>query len=336
MRAGPGQERLEAALRHRGLRLLPVLLFQCACGPDAADYWQGYVEGDYVYVASAGSGTLKARHVARGSRVARGALLFELDEDREIAIRDEALARVRRARASLEDSEKGKRPEELDVIANRLIQARATLGLAKIQLERQQALFARRVVPKASLDEARRVVERDGARVRELEAELETARLAARDDAIRAARAEVEAAGAALAGAEWHLAQKIRRAPEAALVVDTFFEPGEWVPAGRPVVSLLPPENLKVRFYVPEKTLSTLRIGEPLELSCDGCRADVRIEVTYIAPEAEYTPPVIYSRESREKLVYRIEAKPLVPEPKASEGFRLHPGQPVEVRRSAR
>ncbi|MGQ0591539.1 MAG: HlyD family secretion protein [Gammaproteobacteria bacterium] len=148
----------------------------------------------------------------------------------------------------------------------------------------------------------------------------------ARSDAIRAARAEVEATRATLTEAEWHIAQKTRQASEDALVADTFFEPGEWVPAGRPVVSLLPPGNVKVRFYVPEEVLSTLRIGEQLKLRCDHCPEELRAKISYISPDAEYTPPVIYSRETRDKLVYRIEARPAFSEP-----YRIHPGQPVEI-----
>jgi HlyD family secretion protein len=312
--------------RHARLWVLPALMFLSACSQDAADYWQGYVEGDYIYVSAPGSGTLLERHVVRGGRVRRGAPLFKLDEDREIAIRDEALARVERALATLKDRQKGKRTEELDIIGAQLAQAKATLRLSRIQLQRQEALFAKKTVPRASLDEARTVVERERARVNELRAELATAHLAARSDAIRVAEAQVEAARAALAQAEWDLAQKTRRAPEDAMVVETFFEPGEWVAAGRPVVSLLPPSNIKVRFYVPEEALGTLAIGDPLWLRCDHCPEDLRVEVSFISPEAEYTPPVIYSRETRDKLVYRIEARPDFSEP-----YRPHPGQPVEI-----
>ena len=300
----------------------------CGCSQEPPDYWQGYVEGDYIYVSPAASGTLLERNVIRGDRVHRGAPLFRLEQEREIAIRDEARARLRGALASLDDLTKGKRSEELDVIRAQLAQAQETLALSRIQLQRQQALFAKKTVPRASLDEAQATFKRDQARVSELRAQLATARLSARSDAIRAARAEMEAARAALAQTAWRIAQKTRQASEDALVADTFFEPGEWVPTGRPVVSLLPPGNLKVRFYVPEEALSTLGVGERLELRCDRCPGDLRVEVSYISPEAEYTPPVIYSRETRDKLVYRIEAKPTF-----SEAYRLHPGQPIEVRR---
>lgn len=266
-------------LRRAWLWVFPAPALLYACSQEPPDYWQGYVEGDYIYiyVSAAASGTLLERHVIRGDRVPRGAPLFELEQEPEIAIRDEARARLQGALASLEDLTKGKRSEELDMIGAQLAQAQAMLALSRIQLQRQQALFAKKTVPRASLDEARTVVEREQARVRELEAQLATAHLAARSDAIRAARAAVEAARAALAQAEWHIAQKTRQASEDALVADTFFEPGEWVPAGRPVVSLLPPGNLKVRFYAPEEALSTLGIGERLELRCDYCPEDLRL-----------------------------------------------------------
>jgi HlyD family secretion protein len=151
--------------------------------------------------------------VSRGRRVERGDLLFILEQAPKMAARNEAEARLQRALASLEDLTKGKRPEEIAVIEQQLAQAQAALELSAIQLRRQRRLFASKVVPRGTLDEVHTAVERDRARVRELQAELETARLAARSDEIRAAEAEVEAARAALAQTDWALAQKTRRAP---------------------------------------------------------------------------------------------------------------------------
>ncbi len=304
--------------------LAAVVLY--ACSSTEAGYWQGYVEGEYVYVAAPLAGWLNERHVNRGRQVERGDVLFMLEQAPEIAARNEAEARLQRALASLEDLTKGKRPEEIAVIEQQLAQAQAALELSAIQLQRQRRLFASKVVPRGALDEAHTAVERDRARVRELQAELETARLAARNDEIRAAEAEVEAARAALAQADWALAQKTQRAPEAGLVEDTFYEQGEWIAAGRPVVSLLPPDHIRVRFFVPETELGTLRIGEEVRLRCDGCPGDLRATIGYISSTVEYTPPVIYSRETRAKLVYRVEARPA-----PANNYPLHPGQPVEV-----
>ena len=102
---------------------------------------------------------------------------------------------------------------------------------------------------------------------------------------------------------------------------------GEWVPAGRPVVSLLPPGNLKARFYVPEEVLGTIRIDQEVQIACDGCEAPVAATIAFVSTQAEYTPPVLYGKESRTKLVFLVEAR-IAP----AEAAKLHPGQPVDIR----
>jgi len=109
-------------------------------------------------------------------------------------------------------------------------------------------------------------------------------------------------------------------------VDDTLYQVGEWVAAGRPVISLLPPDNIKVRFFVPEPRLAELQTGAAVEVTLDGAPAPLEARVSYIATEPEYTPPVIYSRENRARLVYMVEAR-FAPDASAA----LHPGQPVEV-----
>ena len=105
---------------------------------------------------------------------------------------------------------------------------------------------------------------------------------------------------------------------------ETFFVQGEWVPAGRPVAALLPPGNVKVRFYVPETVLASIHIQRPLEIRCDGCPAPIEAKVSYVSNQAEYTPPVLFSRESRAKLMFLVEAR--------LQGTNLRPGQPVDVK----
>jgi len=205
--------------------------------------------------------------------------------------------------------------------------AEATAQFSQTQLRRVEELVAQNFVSKDRLDEARATYDRDTQRVAELKALLATARLAARPDEIRAAEHSVGAAKAALAQAEWKLDQKSVKAPVAGLVQDTYFVSGEWVNANQPVVSLLPPENIKVRFFVEEGRLGAMRIGQKLAVSCDGCAAPVAAEVSFISPQAEFTPPVIYSRQERAKLVFLIEARPA-----PDDAAKLHPGQPVEVK----
>jgi len=208
-----------------------------------------------------------------------------------------------------------------------LAQAEADLKLAEANLKRQEELFRQNFISRERVDDMRTQFARQRARVQEMRAQVATATLpVARADEIRAAEAEVAAARAALAQADWRLEQKAQRAPQDALVQETLFVVGEWVPAGAPVVSLLPPGNIKVRFFVPENQLGAVRVGQPVEMNCDGCAAAIPGAVTYIAPQAEFTPPVIYSRERREKLVFLVEARPT-----PTDATKLHPGQPVAV-----
>ena len=285
---------------------------------------QGYVEGEYVYVASPVAGRLQTLEVARGAQVAAGAPLFALDRSSEQPARDDAAARLAQAEASLANLKKGKRPSEIDAVRAQLDQANAMLQLSAAALRRQEHLVATRVASREALDEASAAHARDTARVAELQAELQTAQLGARADEIQAAEAAVNAARAQLAQADWRLDQLSQAAPKAGLVVDTLYRSGEWVTAGAPVVQLLPPANVKIRFFVPEPQLGAIAVGDEVQVRCDACAPNLTALIKFISPDAEYTPPVIYSREMRAKLVYLVEAKPN--EPRA-----LRPGQPVDV-----
>jgi HlyD family secretion protein len=104
------------------------------------------------------------------------------------------------------------------------------------------------------------------------------------------------------------------------------YRSGEWVPAGSPVVRMLPPENIKVRFFVPEAVLSSLSLGHKVAIRCDSCAADISASIRYISNQAEYTPPIIYSNDTRSKFVFMVEARP-----QPADAVKLHPGQPVQV-----
>jgi HlyD family secretion protein len=287
---------------------------------------QGYIEGEFVYVSSSVAGTLAALRVERGDAVSDGELLFELEKTPQAAARDEAAQRLVQARASLEDLTKGKRPSEIETVAAQLHQARAALDLAEKELSRQEGLIRDDATTPQELDRARSTRDQARQQVARLEAELRTAQLGARSDQIAAARANVQALEAALAKAEWDLSQTRQTAPRAGLVFDTLYRPGEWVAAGRPVVMLLPPTNIKVRAFVPEPQIGSIHTGDDVRVTVDGVPEPVLGRVSFISPKAEYTPPVIYSRSSRSKLVFLVEA---VFDPNVAAG--LHPGQPVDV-----
>jgi HlyD family secretion protein len=316
--------------QNRPMRVtLPLLALAwiTACSEDRPDFHQGYVEGEFVRVAAPFAGVLQTLSVVRGAQVGNGDPLFALEQENETAARREAEERLKTVEAQLANLTKGRRPSEIDAIRAQLAQAESAAKLSAAQLQRREELVARNFVSKESLDEVRSAYERDRQRVAELKAQLDTARLPARPDEIKAAQYNLGAAQAELAQAEWRLAQKSVRAPVGGLVQDTYYVVGEWVNANQPVVSLLPPGNIKVRFFVNEQQLGAVKIGQDLRIDCDGCPGTVRAQVSFIAPQAEYTPPVVYSRDERAKLVYLIEARPA-----AAEAVKLHPGQPVEVR----
>ena len=311
----------------RAIVFLILIGLLSACQQKPSDVYPGYAEGEYVRLAAPFAGGLTMLNVKRGDQVAANAPLFALEQENERAARAEAVARVQRAEAQRDNLGKGKRADEIAAIRAQLAQAEAAQKLSAAELARTEPLVSAKFLSPARLDEARTALERDKARVSEVNSQLKVAQLAGRPYEIAAAAAEVTAAGEQLAQAEWKLAQKSQRAPMAALVVDTLYTRGEWVQAGAPVVSLLPPENIKVRFFLPEKKLGTIKVGQSVQVTCDGCAAPLSATVSFVSPQAEFTAPLIYSKENRATLVFLIEARP-----KAEEAVKLHPGQPVEVK----
>ena len=250
-------------------------LFIAGCSSNSSNQFQGYIEGEYVYVASPLGGTLQNLAVARGDQVKTGQWLFQLER------RSEADA-ARQA-------------------SNNLAQAKANLALSQAEYTRREQLRGDQgVISAEELDQAR----------------------AQRD----ADEAQVAAQSAALAKSNWSFEQKEQFAPTNAFVQDTLYRVGEWVAAGSPVVQLLPPGNLKVRFFVPETVLPKIKSGQTVRVTFDGGQRDYSATVNYISTQAEFTPPVLYSQQNRAKLVYMIEAK-FSP----ADAAELRPGQPVDV-----
>lgn len=307
-----------------GLAMLALALMAFGCSRAERDTYQGYAEGEYVHVATSEAGQLDQLLAEKGGQVEVGAPLFVLESVSEAAALRQARGQLAAAEAQLQDIQAGKRPQELEVIRAQREQANAEAVKSAADLTRDEAQFEAGGIAQAQLDRSRAAAEASAARMRELDRQLDVAGLPARDDQIQAQQAQVAAAKAAVEQVEWRLQQKTVGAPVAGLVFDTLYKPGEWVAAGRPVVRLLPPGNVKIRFFVPETVLGSLSVGQAVVLRCDGCAADIPAKVSYISTEAEYTPPIIYSNETRTKLVFMVEAQPL-------DGAGLHPGQPVQV-----
>lgn len=306
--------------------LLMVLLGMTACTQPAVPVWSGWLEADTVAIGCVGAGVITQVGVVRGQTVAVGQPLFTLDAAAEQAALDEALARLARGEAQLANLNKGRRPSELAALQAQLTQAQAAEALSRAQWQRQQALVREKFVSSDRSDEARMAHARDLAQIQGIKALLETARLSARSDEIKAAEADIKVAQAQVAQARWKLDQKSIKATVAGRVEEVLFSAGEWLGNGQPAVVILPNNALKARFFVAETDLARLRMGQIVALSCDHCVGHLQANLDFVASQPEYTPPVIYSRENRATQVYRVEAH-LSPAVAAG----LHPGQPIEV-----
>ncbi len=315
----PGWRLLAAAV-------LASLLAACDNGSDGS--YQGYIEGEYLYLAAPLGGYLDTLQTTRGSRVAAGAQLFAVAAEPEQQGLKEAEARESGAREKLRNLGEPRRQSEIATMEAQLRAAEAALRLSESQVQQQEALAAKGFVSAARLDEVRAARARDAAQADAARQQLATYRATlGRQPELRAAESEVAAASAQVAQRRWQVDKKIVAAPTAGEIAETYYRQGEWVPAGQPVVSLLPDNLRRIRFFVPETVVASLHPGRMVEVTCDGCAAPIRASIDFVAPQAEYTPPVIYSKGRREQLVFRVEARPSVEQAAA-----LRPGLPVDVR----
>ena len=319
-------KRVQTLVRCRSAASGAALAVLAACSPPPADTFQGYVEGEFAYIASSQAGQLVDLKVERGQTVPANTLLFALESASEADAVRQAQHQLEAAESQRTDLLTGKRPLEVAVTREQLAQARSDAQRAATQLQRDEGQYRVGGIAKGQLDDSRAAATTTLARVRELEAQVQVARLPGREQQIQAQQAQVEAARAALAQAQWKLDQKQVHALHGGLVFDTMYRAGEWVPAGNPVVRMLPPENIKVRFFVPEEVVGHLAPGRAVAIRCDGCAAQIPATLRFVSSEAEYTPPNIYSNEARTKFVFMVEARPA-----PADATKLHPGQPVEV-----
>jgi len=286
--------------------------------------YHGYVEADYVYIAPASAGRIDQISVKEGDVVDAGQVLFALEADQFSAALRAAEAREAVAEATWRNLETGSREEEIEVIRASLSKAEADLELAEMTLTRSSALLERGVVSKARVDADRSTLEAAKSQVAQLQAQLDVAELPARDAQIVAAEASLDAARADADKARLDLNDRRVTAPASGLIDRIYYRAGEVASVGAPVMSLLPPGVLKARFFVPETDRATLELGQKLAVSCDGCPNDLTATLTYMASDPQHTPPIIYSRDERARLVFMAEAN-------LDGETVLLPGQPVTV-----
>ena len=317
-------------------KLIPVIIIALAAtafyfkdrwlpqAPGQANYL-GYVEGETVMIAAPQAGRITTRPATKGAAIKKGDPVFSLDTSVAAAELARTEAAVNTAQAQLDNLMTGKREPELEQIRAQRREAEAGLALAKNDLVRALSLTTSGTGSRTSLDQAQAAVSQYLARIAQFDASEAAGKLAARDADIEAARSKVKEAEASAAQAQAKHADLSPLAPVDATVENTFFEVGEWVSAGQPVVSLLPPDAVTLRFFVPEQALAKAQPGTTLYFTCDGCGPAKAATITHVETTPEFTPPVIYSQGARAKLVYLVEARPDAIDP------LLRPGLPIEV-----
>lgn len=305
---------------------IPILSgFLSACAVPAP-LATGYVEGDYVLISPVTTAQIETLPVKRGDRVTNGEIIAGLEKsDAKIAVA-QAEASVAKAKSELANLLEGKRPEEIQVIEATLASAQAQEAEAKRSVDRIATLVERGAATQTQLDDARTTLEVATAKVAEAKANLNVAKLPARPQQIAAAEAAVRSGQADLDKANWVLEKRDLHAPADGIVSNVIHRAGEIVSPSTPILSILPDNAVKLSLFLPEKSLSGVTVGDTLSVHCDGCAPDLTATITYIADGPEFTPPVIYSLQNRQKLVYLVEARPDKP-------GALKPGQIVDVTR---
>ncbi|MBF0212807.1 MAG: HlyD family efflux transporter periplasmic adaptor subunit [Magnetococcales bacterium] len=307
------------------LILSVLLLAVTGCRESVSHRVQGYVEGEYLHLGPVSGGRIIALHVAKGESVLADQPLFTLENELETLALAEAQARVEQAKAQRDNLLTGKRPHEIEILENQKNQALANQRLSALQKKRQENLLKSDATSQSRLDEIITALHRDQARVAELNAAIQAAREGGREAEILAAEANLRLAENLRQQAAWHLQQRTVPAPRAGRIEEVMFHAGERVSANQAVLTLLPPENVTIRFFLGAAAIGGMAIGSGVTLSCIGCPGDLTGKISHISSQAVYAPPVLYSREGKEKLVFAIEAIP------SAHAERLHPGQPITI-----
>ena len=284
----------------------------------------GYVEGETLYLASPVAGTVAQLGVRRGDRVAAGAALFVVEPRQREAQGAQASAELAAALAQAEDARKGQRPAEIAILEADRDSAAAAAREARVLLTRTEALVRRGIYARVRLDETRANYQSAAARLDAANRRIEAATLGQREDQVRAAEARVSEARARMAETGARIDDMAPHAPAPARVEEVFYQRGEWAAANQPIVALIPDNRIYVRFFVPERAVAAYRPGQRVRFRCDGCGEPLSATIAYVSPRPEFTPPIIYSRDARDRLVFMVEARP-------DRGGTLVPGLPVDV-----
>ncbi len=275
-------------MRQLGFVILFFSIFLLISCKEGQSY-NGYVDADLTYLSSDYSGRLKSLLVRRGQFVTKDQLLFTLERSLERI----GASSTRFSRKNLYAQKK----VLLDQIHYYQINYQRTLSMRRANAASQNDLD----LAKEQLDVAK--------------------------DQLEGVEFQIKESRMSTANWLWKINHKRNNATQNGIIFDTYFTQNEFVNAGQPVLSLITAQNIKIIFFIPEEKLSTFKLGQKIVASTNTVADLITGEVSYISHEAQYTPPIIYSREEREKLVFRVEARLLQPDLKT-----VHLGQPVTVK----
>lgn len=294
-----------------------------ACGnPDLT--YQGYVEGENIYLASPYYGILEQVFVLRGQSVKKGMLLFKLDPNPQALQIKQAASALEQAKYIYHDMTMPKRTPEITAIMAQISQTETQIRLAALRVNRNQTLYSKHVLDKDTFDASVEHYKELSDVKAQFEANLALAKLGSRSSQLKAQQAQVLFLYRKKKEVEWEIAQKSFYAPADGVIFDTYFKKGEFVDSKKPVAALLTTDNRFIEFFVPAGVLPLLSVGKHITFDCQGCSKKNQAQVQYISPEAEYLPPLVYSRENMDKLVFRIKAT-------MDKADQFKPGQPVVV-----
>lgn len=307
--------------------LIAAVLCIGGCDDASSSGFSGHTNGDFIYLSHNSTEKINKILVSKGSKVKEGQTLVMMEGFSSVNSLNLSEKNYQAELALLQDMKSGERPEELAIIRSRLEQAKSVASVAKIHMERNRELYMSEVISKLDWDTIKADYVQKKAQVDEFSNQLRARELPARKEQIQSQQLRVESARLQLEKARWNSQQNRIIAPQDGVVFDIIYSAGERPIAGNPIISLLPPRNIKVRFFVPEKQLGSVSLAQKVNFFCDGCPTPLTGRINYISAKAEYSPPVIYSTTRREKLLFMAEA---APDEKSALALKL--GQPVEVR----
>ena len=307
--------------------IIVVVWILIGCNEQSDSEFTGYSYGDFIYLSHSTAEKIEQVYVKKGDLIKRGQELVKMESFTAENALSLAEKKLQIEHASLKNLQSGERPEELNVVRAQLDRARSAARLAKSQLVKYQPLFASNVITRLEWEKIQDDYEQKNAQVKELIHQIKAKQLPARQEQITSQASLVDFSRLEQDKALWDLQQIVITAPQDAQVYDIIYRAGERPTAGSPIITLLPPDNIKVRFFIPEKQLSNMHVGMKVQILFDECKEPVMGAINYISPQVEYTPPVIYSTERREKLIYMAEAKPV-----QDQRHFIKLGQPVRIK----